>query len=119
MLKIASKLTRIICVLIIAIISIFCISCSDENKENKVMTLSFNPQVEFVLDADDKVVSVTALNEEGNLIISAESFQTVEGKSAEDATKLFLQVSKEYGFLVSGSANTGDTTNEFSISISG
>ncbi len=123
MLKIAKKLTRFVCALIIAITSVLCVSCSKDNTadnaKNKVMALGFNPQIEFVLDADNKVISVTALNEEGNLIISATAFQSIEGKSAEDAVKIFLEVSEEYGFLVSGSASVDGTTNEFSISISG
>ncbi|MBQ7368714.1 MAG: hypothetical protein IJW60_03280 [Clostridia bacterium] len=83
-------------------------------KEQKVMNLSLNPEVEFVLDADDKVVSVNALNEEGNLIVSAEVFT---GKTAEEAAKLFVEVSKETGFLVSGKVNAGE--NELEISFSG
>ena len=85
-----------------------------EAKEQKVMNLSLNPEVEFVLDENDKVVSVNALNEEGNLIISAEVFT---GKTAEEAAKLFVEVSKETGFLVSGKVNAGE--NELEISLSG
>ena len=45
-----------------------------ENREKRVMNISINPSVEFVLDEEDKVISVNALNEEGNLIIGAETF---------------------------------------------
>lgn len=86
-------------------------------EEGKVMNISLNPQVEFVLDADDKVVTVNALNEEGNLIISAKAFENVEGKSAEEAAKLFVEVSTETGYLVSGTLSAGD--NQLSISLSG
>lgn len=85
--------------------------------EKKVMNMSLNPEVEFVLDENDKVLSVNAINEEGNLIISAEAFANVEGKSAEAAAKLFIQVSKEYGFLLEGSLTANE--NEISISFSG
>ena len=85
-----------------------------KNEEKTVMNLSLNPEVEFVLDADNKVVSVNALNEEGNLIVSAEVFT---GKTADEAAKLFVEVSKETGFLVSGNVSDGD--NEIEISISG
>lgn len=78
------------------------------------MNLSLNPEVEFVLDASDKVVSVNALNEEGNLIVSAEVFT---GKTADEAARLFVEVSKETGFLVSGTVNNGE--NELKISFSG
>jgi predicted DNA binding CopG/RHH family protein len=85
--------------------------------QQKVMNISLNPQVEFVLDKDDKVITVNALNEEGNLIISAKAFENVEGKSAEEAAKLFVEVSAETGYLVSGTLSAGD--NQLSISLSG
>jgi hypothetical protein len=86
-----------------------------ENADEKtVMNISLNPSVEFVLDKDNKVVSVNALNEEGNLIVSAEAFV---GKDADEAAQLFVQVSKETGFLVEGNATVAD--NKLSISISG
>ena len=75
----------------------------------RIMNVSLNPEVEFILDANNKVVSVNALNEEGNLIISAEAFV---GKSAEDAARLFVEVSKETGFIVSGVS--GDVEISFS-----
>ena len=89
-------------------------ACSDKADEKTVMNLSCNPSIELVLDGEDKVVSVNALNEEGNLVISAETFT---GKSAEEAASLFVKVSKETGFLVSGNANVGG--NEISVSVSG
>lgn len=96
-----------------------CVSTDDagDDKQQTVMNIFLNPQVEFVLDKDDKVVTVNALNEEGNLIISAEAFENVEGKSAEEAAKLFVEVSTETGYLVSGSLSAGD--NQISISLSG
>ena len=89
----------------------------EEDKAGRVMNVSLNPEVEFVLDADDKVVSVNALNEEGNLVISAAAFENVEGKSAEEAAKLFVQVSKENGFLFEGSIQSGE--NKIEIAFSG
>ena len=116
---IMKKFTAFICALtVLAGGAMAMVGCGGEEEaasgEKKVMNVSLNPEVEFVLDADDKVVSVNALNEEGNLIISAESFT---GKSAEDAAKLFVEVSKETGFVVSGNVKAGE--NEINISISG
>lgn len=92
-------------------------SCGSSEKEaTTVMNVSCNPEVEFVLDSDNKVVSVNALNEEGNLIISAEAFV---GKSAEDAAQLFVEVSAETGFLVSGNVTLAGAENEIEIEISG
>lgn len=110
------KKLAILCAAITAAtgVSAFAACGGAEAKEQKVMNLSLNPEVEFVLDENDKVVSVNALNEEGNLIVSAEVFT---GKTAEEAAKLFVEVSKETGFLVSGKVKTGE--NELEISLSG
>lgn len=111
-----------------SIVGVFCamlmgasfVACKDDsaNTETKtVMNVSLNPQVEFVLDANNKVLSVNALNEEGNLIISAEAFENVDGKTAEEAAALFVEVSAETGYLVSGSVKAGE--NEINVSFSG
>lgn len=90
-------------------------SCGEkEEAQKRVMNLSLNPQVEFVLDADNKVVTVNALNEEGNLIAGAEVFV---GKTAEEAAKLFVEISTETGFLASGGVSVED--NKIEISFSG
>ena len=89
-------------------------ACGSTEPEGRVMNVSLNPQVEFLLDAENKVVSVNALNDEGNFIITQATFK---GLSAEDAVEMFLKVSKENGFLVEGELKAGE--NEVKISISG
>lgn len=79
-----------------------------------VMNVSLNPEVEFVLDKNNVVVGVNALNEEGNLIISSATFT---GKSADEAVELFVKVSDETGFLFEGELRAGE--NEINVSISG
>lgn len=81
-----------------------------------VMNVSLNPEVEFVLDGNGKVITVNALNEEGNLVISAEEFEKIEGKTAEEAAKLFVQVCTDTGYLVSGSLKVENNNVEISIS---
>lgn len=89
-------------------------ACGSTEPEGRVMNVSLNPQVEFLLDAENKVVSVNALNDEGNFIITQATFKDL---SAEDAVEMFLKVSKENGFLVEGELKAGE--NEVKISISG
>lgn len=89
----------------------------DDDGQKTVMNVCLNPEVEFVLDGDNKVISVNAINEEGNLIISSEAFADIEGKTAEEAAKLFVQVSKETGYLVQSEVQVGE--NELKISLSG
>lgn len=112
---------KIVCAALALVLSLACMAgCAPEETqktEKTVMTMSLNPEVEVVLDEQDKVVTVNALNEEGNLIISDPAFENVEGKSAQEVAKLFVQVSKETGYLVSGHVGTGE--NQISISVSG
>ena len=91
-------------------------SCGDKTAEAEktVMNVSLNPSVEFVLDGKNIVVSVNALNEEGNLVVSAENFI---GKDMDVAVTLFVEVSKETGFLVSGNALVAN--NAINVSFSG
>ena len=82
-----------------------------------VLTVSLNPSIELILDEQNKVVTVNALNDDGNVIVSAQAFQGAIGLTAEDAVKLFVSVSKEHGYLLSGSIKAGE--NQLDISISG
>lgn len=113
------KITAIMCsALMLTTGALTMVGCGGSNKDEAttVMNVSCNPEVEFVLDGNNKVVSVNALNEEGNLVVSAEVFT---GKSAEEAAKLFVQVSKDTGFIVSGNASLAGVENEIEIEISG
>ena len=87
-------------------------------EEGKVMSVSLNPQIEFVLDKEDKVVSVTALNEDGNHVIylyidTETALSQFEGLNAKEALQLFLEIAKENGYLITGDQET------ISIKISG
>ena len=111
------KLTSLLIVLVLVIGALFALTACDQTDKDApttVMNVSLNPEVEFVLDGHGKVVTVNALNEDGNLIITATAF---EGKTAEEAAELFVQISHEMGFLVSGNAQIKN--NDLEISISG
>ena len=113
------KITAVACSMLMLATGVAAFSGCGKGKEEAkevgtVMNVSLNPEVEFVLDQYGKVISVNALNEEGNLIVSAEVFT---GETAEEAAKLFVKVSAETGFLVEGNASAGE--NEIEISFSG
>ena len=88
-------------------------SCDEDPNELQIMNLSVNPGVEFVVDENDKVLSVTASNEDGAYLL--EKFTEFTGMSAKDAALKFIEMSEEYGFVVSGTANGESIT----ISVSG
>lgn len=112
------KLTAFCCAMVMLTSGVAAFGSCGGQEEAKdagtVMNVSLNPEVEFVLDEENNVVSVNALNEEGNLIISAAAFT---GKSADEAVELFVQVSDETGFLFEGEIAAGE--NAISVAISG
>ena len=108
------KLLGVLCSVTLVLACTFTLFGCKEKTKSTVMNVSLNPEVEFILDKDNKVVSVNALNEEGNLVINGQVFV---GKSSDEAVKLFVQVSKDTGFLVTGSVSDGQ--NEINISLSG
>lgn len=88
-------------------------SGDDEPKEKTTrMTIELNPSVEFMLDEENRVVSVTALNDDGAILIAGEAFI---GLSAEEASDLFLELARQIGYLV----DTEALENEIKVSISG
>ena len=107
-----SRTNRIICY-VVAMIMLICVAvlmfgCKNtKDDQTTVMNMSINPEVEFILDKNNKVVSVSAKNDEGNFIIAKASF---EGMSAEEAAKLFVKISNENGFV----AEVGDLKVEIS-----
>lgn len=107
-----SRTNKIICY-VVAMIMLLCVAvlmfgCKNtKDDQTTVMNMSINPEVEFILDKNNKVVSVSAKNDEGNFIIAKSSF---EGLSAEEAAKLFVKISNENGFI----AQVGDLKIEIS-----
>ena len=47
----------------------------EEKEKSTRMTIDLNPSVEFMLDEENKVVSVTALNDDGAILIAGEVFE--------------------------------------------
>ncbi len=78
------------------------------------MTVDINPSVEFMIDDQNKVVAVTALNDDGSILIAGEAFV---GKTPEEATEMVVRIAGETGYLISGNVEAGE--NEIKISISG
>lgn len=109
------KLTALILSLALTCaLAISFVGCTTEAKESKMMTLELNPKIEFILDGENKVVTVNALNDEGNYLIATVDFI---GMTADEATNAFLKVAVEDGFLLEGEITSGE--NQLKISLSG
>lgn len=91
---------------------------TDKTAPQKVMTMELNPSVEFILDGNDKVVSANALNEDGNLVLCAQTTdKQFVGSTSQQAAELYISICKENGFLITANVKNGE--NELKISFSG
>ena len=82
--------------------------------ENTRMTVDINPSVELMVDKDNKVVSVTALNDDEAIILQGTAFV---GKTSDEAVKGVVEVATETGYIVKGEVEVGE--NNVKISVSG
>lgn len=89
------------------------VACGKKAEYSRV-TMEMNPSVEFIIDKQDKIVSVTALNDDGATLITGETFV---GKDIKEGAKLLLSLAVDTGFLVKGDVEMGENT--LSISVSG
>ena len=111
---------RLISVLLLCAIVLTAVSftsCSNEKPEEGSitrMTVDINPSVEFMIDDQNKIISVTALNDDGSILIVGETFV---GKTPEQAVEMMVTLASDTGYLVQG--NVEETENTVKISISG
>lgn len=77
------------------------------------MTVDINPSVELMVDDQNKVVSVTALNDDGSILIAGEA---IVGKTAEEAVEIIVRLSAETGYLVEGNVSADENTVKISVS---
>lgn len=92
-------------------------ACGESKTEdNRVtrMTVDINPSVEFIVDSEGKVVTATALNDDGAVVMSGEVFV---GKTADEAACLFVSIATDQGYLVQGSVES--TENQITVSVTG
>ena len=60
------------------------------------VSLRINPEIEMVVDENDTVVAVNAINEDGDIVLSDLEW---EGKSSEEAAEAFTDKAVELGYL--------------------
>ena len=74
------------------VVSAFSLTSCDATPEKGTftrMTVDVNPSIEFMIDDENKVASVTALNDDGSILIAGEAFV---GKTRVEATEIVLSL---------------------------
>lgn len=111
------SIISIILLLIVALSAVLFTSCSTivTPEEGCVtrMTVDINPSVEFMIDDQNKVVSVTALNDDASILIVGEAFV---GKTPEQAVEMMITLASDTGYLIKGSAEATENTVKISVS---
>ena len=111
------RLIKLALVLVMTfMVTFFLFGCKKTPQEESLsrVTVDINPSIELLVDEENKVVSVTALNDDGNIIIVGEA---IIGENVEDAVALIVNVASDTGYLVKGEVEA--TSNEIKISVSG
>lgn len=104
----------LLCTLLLTAISFT--SCSNAKPEEGSvtrMTVDINPSVEFMIDDQNKIVSVTALNDDGSILIVGEAFV---GKTPEEAVEMMITLASDTGYLIHGNAEASENTVKISVS---
>ena len=68
----------------------------NNKKATAVMECNVNPNIQFVLDQNNKVMQVNYLNQDAEAIFKEVNFN---GKSADEAAQLFVKLCTEAGFI--------------------
>jgi len=112
------RVVSIFLICVMALTTVLLASCSQAEtmpEEGSVtrMTVDINPSVEFMIDDQNKIASVTALNDDGSILIVGEAFV---GKTPEEAVEMMVTLASDTGYLVQGNAEASENTVKISIS---
>lgn len=113
------KLFAILIIVTLVCACCFTAGCSvfqkDEVKpvEMTRMTVDINPSIEFMVDAENKVVSATALNDDGSIILAGEA---LVGKTSDEAVKAVVSIATDTGYIVKGDVEASENTVKISVS---
>ena len=110
------RLVSVILLLTLVLSAISFTSCSSAKPEEGCitrMTVDINPSVEFMIDDQNKIISVTALNDDGSILIVGEAFV---GKTPEKAVEMMVTLATDTGYLVQGNAEASENTVKISVS---
>ncbi len=105
------------CACVALVVGVTTVVATNLSKDKEVpvtslVKMDLNPSVSFLVDKNNKVVSVKGENNEGKMIIAGEE---IEGKDLDKAIEIVLTIENETGYLVSGNARIDDNNLSFSI----
>lgn len=92
---------KIITFILVALFSLSLIGCDDSSKTEEVgksyVSLGINPNIELIVDENNKVLEVYAVNEDAKVLLYEE--KDLVGMDFDAALKIITNLSIEYGYL--------------------
>lgn len=90
-------------------------ACNNNNEASSEMTLSINPEVSFILDANDKVLSIKCENEDASVLYADINFV---GKDVDSAIQIFIERAAITGHVdLNGDEITLDINGKSSVDV--
>lgn len=91
------RIMTLFCALCLAVTSLIAVGCQAPDQSRAIVNLDVNPSIQLVVDAQNKVVSVNALNEDAQVLLYGEV--SFEGKDVEQVIETISSLAVEYGYL--------------------
>lgn len=90
-----------LCLVMVAILSVISVFAINANKASALTTyiIDINPSICITTDKKDKVVSAYSLNEDGDVLISDNSFSDIKGKSFDHCMRAIIKYLIEHNYI--------------------
>ena len=105
-------------VLVLVIVAGIIALCIPKDEPSKIMQVDINPSCQFVLNKNNRVVSVNCINEDAQIVLQDTDFV---GMTAEQAAQTLVKISTEAGYIkvdVQGNVSTATGARSVNITLS-
>lgn len=99
----SSKVLLLLALVVVIAVGAVVFLILNNKKATSVMECSVNPNVQFVLDQNNKVMKINYLNTDAEILLKDAK---LEGKTADEAAKMFVQLSTEAGYIQASTTGT-------------
>ncbi|MEG2014203.1 MAG: hypothetical protein RR086_00575 [Clostridia bacterium] len=103
------SLTLILCLLLTCTVCLF-VGCDNTPKDDKTfVAIDINPAIELILDGNNKVVSVSAKNEDAQIMLYGAT--GIINVSVEDASKKIAELAVQYNYITNANGTINVTVS--------
>lgn len=98
--KIIWSILAVVAVAVVATLAVLIVGKNNTQTATSVMECSINPNIQFVLDQNSKVMTVNCLNNDAEVLLSTDvTADDFKNLTAEDAASLLTKLATEAGYI--------------------